>query len=85
MMGDYTVVVSNAAGEVESGVVTVTVIQPVKIVIAQPEGTSAMIGDTVTLKVVVEGTEPISYFWYHDGGLVDGRHGEYSALGQRAV
>ena len=69
--GDYTVVVSNAAGQVESGVVTVTVIQPVRI-IAQPEGTSAMIGDTVTLKVVVEGTEPISYFWYHDGGLVDG-------------
>ena len=69
--GDYTVVVSNAAGQVESGVVTVTVIQPVRI-IAQPEGTSAIIGDTVTLKVVVEGTEPISYFWYHDGGLVDG-------------
>ena len=37
--GDYTVVVSNAAGQVESGVVTVTVIQPVRIV-TQPEGTS---------------------------------------------
>ncbi|MDB4805179.1 immunoglobulin domain-containing protein [bacterium] len=69
--GDYTVVVSNAAGQVESGVVRVTVIQPVMIV-GQPEGTSAILGDTVTLKLVVEGTEPISYFWYHDGELVEG-------------
>ena len=76
--GDYTVVVSNAAGQVESGVVTVTVIQPVRIV-TQPEGTSAIIGDTVTLKVVIEGTEPISYFWYHDGELVEGRRGEHPA------
>ena len=30
----------------------------------------------MTLKLVVEGTEPISYFWYHDGELVEGRHGE---------
>jgi len=75
--GDYTVVVSNAAGQAESGVVTVTVIQPVKIVM-QPEGVSAILGDTVKLKVVAEGTEPISYFWYHDGELVE--DGTESAL-----
>jgi hypothetical protein len=75
--GDYTVVVSNAAGQMESGVVTVTVIQPVKIVMQQ-EGVSAILGDTVTLEVVAEGTEPISYLWYHDGDLVEG--GTESAL-----
>ena len=69
--GDYSVVVSNAAGSVESEVVTVEVTVPVWIV-TQPESTNAIVGDTVTLEVVVEGTEPISYYWYHDGELVEG-------------
>ncbi|MDP6794196.1 MAG: immunoglobulin domain-containing protein [Verrucomicrobiota bacterium] len=69
--GDFTVAVSNAAGEAESEVVTVKVIEPIRIV-TQPEGGSAIVGDTVTLEVVVEGTEPISYYWYHDGELVEG-------------
>jgi len=69
--GDYSVIVSNAAGEVESGVVTVKVIEPIRIV-TQPEGGSAMVGDTVTLQVVVKGTAPITYAWYHDGELVEG-------------
>ena len=81
--GDYTVVVTNAGGQAESDVVTVNVIEPVTIV-TQPEGESVILGDPVTLKVVVEGVGPISYFWYHDGELVEGRHREHPALGQRA-
>ena len=50
---------------------TVNVIEPVTIV-TQPEGGSVILGDPVTLKVVVEGPGPISYFWYHDGELVEG-------------
>ncbi len=69
--GDYSVSVSNAAGEAESGVVTVKVIEPVTIV-TQPEGATAIVGDTVMLQVVAEGTEPITYYWYHDGERVDG-------------
>ncbi|MDP7293493.1 MAG: immunoglobulin domain-containing protein, partial [Verrucomicrobiota bacterium] len=69
--GDYTVAVSNAAGEAEPGVVTVEVVEPVRIV-TQPEGGSAIDGDTVTLQVIVEGTEPFRYYWYHDGELVEG-------------
>ncbi|MEC8972765.1 MAG: immunoglobulin domain-containing protein, partial [Verrucomicrobiota bacterium] len=69
--GDYSVSVSNTAGEAESGVVTVKVIEPIRIV-TQPEGGSAMVGDTVTLQVVANGTAPITYAWYHDGELVEG-------------
>ena len=69
--GDYTVSVSNAAGQAESDVVTVKVIEPVRIV-TQPEGATAILGDTVMLQVVVEGTEPITYAWYHDGEMVEG-------------
>jgi hypothetical protein len=72
--GDYTVVVSNIAGEVESGVVTVDVIQPVKIVM-QPEGVDVILDDSVSLAATVEGTEPISYTWYHDNELVEGETG----------
>ena len=68
--GDYSVIVSNAAGQAESGIVTVKVVEPIRIV-TQPQGSSVNVGDAVTLEVVVEGTEPISYYWYHDGELVE--------------
>ena len=67
---DYSVIVSNAAGQAESGIVTVKVVEPIRIV-TQPQGSSVNVGDAVTLEVVVEGTEPISYYWYHDGELVE--------------
>ncbi|HJN81575.1 MAG TPA: immunoglobulin domain-containing protein, partial [Verrucomicrobiota bacterium] len=69
--GDYSVAVSNAAGEAESGVVTVKVVEPMRIV-KQPEGATATLGDTVTLEALAKGTAPITYAWYHDGELVEG-------------
>ena len=75
--GDYLVSVSNAAGQVESDAISVKVIEPVRIV-AQPRGADATLGDTVTLTVMAEGTEPINYFWLHNGRLVEG--GTHSTL-----
>jgi len=69
--GDYMVAVSNSAGQVESDVITVTVIQPASIV-SQPEGGRAGHGETVTLNVVAAGTEPISFQWYHGDELIEG-------------
>ena len=66
--GDYTVRVTNTGGQTESAVVTVAVIQAVKIV-TQPEDVNTVVGESATLKVVVEGSEPIEYFWSHDGGV----------------
>ncbi len=72
--GDYTVVVSNIAGQVESGVVAVDIIQPAKIVM-QPKGADVILGDSVSMAATVEGTEPISYSWYHDNELVESKTG----------
>ncbi len=67
--GDYTVSVLNDAGSTESKVVKVSVIEPVRIV-TQPNGVDAPLGDTVTLSIEAEGTEPINYFWLHNGNRV---------------
>jgi hypothetical protein len=69
--GEYTVAVSNSAGQMESDVITVTVVQPASIVL-QPEGGRASHGETVTLNVVAAGTEPISYQWYYGDELIEG-------------
>ena len=72
--GDYTVAVSNPAGDVVSDVVKLSVVQPVGIV-TQPEGGKVTFGDTFTLNVVASGMEPISYQWHHEGELVNGATG----------
>ena len=66
---DYKVAVSNGAGRVESESITVTVAQPASIV-SQPEGGSAVLGETFVMSVVAAGTEPISYQWHKGGQAV---------------
>ena len=68
---DYMVAVSNTAGRVESDVITVVVAQPASIV-SEPDGGSAVLGETFVLSVVAAGTEPINYQWYQGGELVAG-------------
>ena len=68
---DYMVAVSNGAGRVESESITVTVVQPASIV-SQPEGGSAVLGDTFVMSVVAAGTEPITYQWYVGDQALDG-------------
>ncbi|MDP7441479.1 MAG: immunoglobulin domain-containing protein, partial [Verrucomicrobiota bacterium] len=67
--GIYSVEVKNALGLVGPFEVTVTVLQPVKIVTQPVEG-SAHLGESFTFEVVVEGTEPITYEWYQGGALL---------------
>ena len=57
---DYTVAVGNALGQVESGVVTLTVNLAARIV-SQPTGGSASLGESHTFEVVASGTKPINY------------------------
>jgi hypothetical protein len=74
---DYTVAVGNALGQVESGVVTLTVNLAARIV-SQPTGGSASLGESHTFEVVASGTKPINYKWYQGDDLVQG--GAQSAL-----
>ncbi|SVA58049.1 uncharacterized protein METZ01_LOCUS110903, partial [marine metagenome] len=69
--GDYTVTVSNTAGQAVSDVVSVTMPEPVRIV-TQPQDVRAVVGESAAMTVVVEGSAPIEYFWMYDGKWVEG-------------
>ena len=77
--GDYTVVVSNAAGVVTSDAATLTVLVPPSIT-AQPVGASLYLGDAITLAVTAAGSGPLSYQWKKDGIDVAGANDASWAL-----
>ena len=60
--GDYTVVVTNAAGSVTSQVATLTVLAPPSIAL-QPQSRTNLVGTVATFSVVATGTRPFSYQW----------------------
>ncbi|MDB6108682.1 MAG: hypothetical protein JWR69_432, partial [Pedosphaera sp.] len=69
--GEYTVVVSNAAGTLTSSNATLVVIDPA--ILTQPADVTAINGSTVSFTVNAVGTAPLSYRWQVDGfDLVDG-------------
>ena len=72
--GTYQVVVSNAAGEVSSLVVTLSVDVPPAIT-AQPVARSVAPGGSVTLSVTATGSGPLTYQWYRDGVALAGASG----------
>jgi hypothetical protein len=64
--GDYTVVVSNEAGSVESAAVSLEVLSG-PVIVTQPRSFEVVQGQSATFEVVVRGTEPILYQWFRDG------------------
>ena len=66
----YSVVISSTYASVTSMVATLTVIDPV--INDQPASQARNPGDSVTFSVVAAGTEPLSYQWRKDGGLLAG-------------
>ncbi|MCS7337803.1 MAG: immunoglobulin domain-containing protein [Verrucomicrobiae bacterium] len=68
--GDYTVVVTNAAGAVTSQVakLTVIVLQMPPSIVSQPQSQTVREGGTATFTVGAEGTGPLSYQWYRASG-----------------
>ncbi|MBC8244538.1 MAG: immunoglobulin domain-containing protein, partial [Verrucomicrobia bacterium] len=69
--GEYTVRVSNPAGEVLSDVAVVSVDSPPEMVELSGDQ-SAPVGGNVELAVVAAGNEPLSYQWVKDGVLMEG-------------
>lgn len=63
--GDYTVKISNLAGEVVSSPVRVTVVEGVQLV-SQPQAQVRTVGETVTFSVDARGTGA-RYQWYYRG------------------
>jgi uncharacterized delta-60 repeat protein len=63
--GAYSVVVSNAEGSVTSAVAALTVVDPY--ITVHPLSLNTGAGQTVTLQVLVAGTEPLTYQWRKNG------------------
>lgn len=69
--GVYTVVVSNSHGEAISAEVPLTVTGDPGIV-AEPANQAVNVGGAATFQFGVEGTEPLTYQWWHDGTELPG-------------
>ncbi len=69
--GDYSVLVSNAAGSVTSSVATLTVLVPPTI-ITQPQSQSVLAGNSATFTVAATGTAPLNYQWRWNGANISG-------------
>lgn len=69
--GAYSVVVSNAAGQVTSATATLSVGVPPTIT-AQPRGQTVLAGRSVTFTVTATGTAPLAYQWLRNGTNVPG-------------
>ena len=77
--GDYTVIVSNAAGSVTSAVAVLAVnIAPV--INAQPQSQTVAAGADVTFSVEAGGTGPLSYQWQFNGASIPDATGPTLAL-----
>jgi len=65
--GEYSVVVTNDYGSVESNAVTLKVDQPPEIARKKPTCQVVHAGDTLTMEVEATGTGPLSYQWMKNG------------------
>lgn len=71
--GNYTVVITNSAGSVTSGVAALAVNAGVPPTItAQPADQSVTAGATATFTVGVSGTSPFTYQWRFNGAAISG-------------
>jgi alpha-tubulin suppressor-like RCC1 family protein len=66
----YDVVVFNLLGSVTSHVASLTVTVGFPTILVQPSGQVAFPGGTATFAVAVEGVEPMTFQWYHEGVVV---------------
>ena len=65
---DYSVFISNAAGDTTSAAATLTVVVPVAPAVTTPPASQTVLaGGSVSFNVVVTGTEPLSYQWNQNG------------------
>ncbi|MFC3146113.1 immunoglobulin domain-containing protein [Piscinibacterium candidicorallinum] len=80
--GEYTVVVTNSAGSLESAAARLTVnpapqpaVAVAPILTSQPVGVAVQAGQAVSLSVAATGSAPLSYLWQRDGVNIPGATG----------
>ena len=72
--GPYFVIATNLAGAATSEVAFLTVLVPPTI-FAQPQNQTVNPGQTVTLSVLADGTQPLTYQWLLNGNLIADANG----------
>ncbi len=70
--GAYRVIVRNAAGSAASSNAVLTVYKPV-IILSQPQGRDLLRGGSAALKVVANGSAPLTYQWYFNNVPIIGQ------------
>lgn len=70
--GNYTVRVTNSAGQVTSPPATVVVRTNAPVITGQPQAASVTAGSPVTFTVAASGTPPLAYQWFRDGAALSG-------------
>jgi hypothetical protein len=75
--GLYKVVIDSELGPLESDIVSVLVTPLILApeIIAGPRSQKVDLGESVSLTVVVGGTEPVEFTWFHEGTAIDGENG----------
>jgi uncharacterized repeat protein (TIGR03803 family) len=73
-VGAYSVIVSNAAGSVTSGIASLTIMTgQAPVIVSAPASQTLLPGATTTFTVSAVGDQPLSYFWQMNGtSLVNG-------------
>jgi uncharacterized repeat protein (TIGR03803 family) len=67
-VGGYSVIVSNAAGSVTSGIASLTIIAgQAPVIVSAPASQTLLPGATAVFTASATGDEPLSYFWQVDG------------------
>jgi Lysophospholipase L1 and related esterases len=72
--GNYSVIITNVAGSVTSGVAVLTVLVPPAIT-TQPQSCTNVLGTTAVFGVAAGGTAPLSYQWQFNGANLAGATG----------
>jgi hypothetical protein len=74
--GDYSVMVTNLAGEVASVPANLSVFVPVPpAILKQPQPRTVLAGQDVDLAVAANGTAPLKYQWHFNGAPITGATG----------
>ena len=77
---EYTVLLTNRGGKVESGVAALVVVVPVMIT-EEVEDSAVIEGSIARFTVEATGTGPLGYQWYYGGNPIDGADGSVYEIG----
>ena len=77
--GLYKVVIDSELGPIESDIVSVLVTPLIFApeIIAGPRSQKVDLGESVSLTVVVGGTKPFEFIWFHEGNVIEGENGTF--------